>query len=1269
MSFSAHSLKRLSWLFLAFAAPSLFAAANFPYPQNRSYAYGFKPAPFGASAAADAATILAKYTSWRGSKRVTVGGCGTPCYRIQGEDLGGDTVSEGISYGMLMAVYFDDQDTFNGLWNYKVSKNDGLGLMHWRINSGGGIVGANSATDADMDIAYSLYVAHYQWGSAGTFNYKALADAEMTKIVAYDLDANRVKPGDSFNDCRYPSYFFPNEHRVFAKEKPGDAATWAAVRTNSYNTIAAARNNTTGLLAEQCTDTGQGGGCFVSSSQYQYNSARIPFRMALDYVYYGDANAAAQLQRTADFFDGIAPGSVVDCYNLNGTTCGGNNHGAFVGPAGTSFMYDNDAMLQTYYNYLMVTDWSSNYFGGSWQILSLLLLSGNMPNIADQGAMFTPTRTRTATPYAGTPTMTPTQTPVAFAYVFEDFENAILVNGYTYAGPAAPAPTPVANHGISNLQNNTPLGTFSNRIQVQKPTTGQYAGVGFDSSYAPATGVMNFTGSTVVRLAVRTDVATSIQISFREGAGVGGGDDEVWSSTVLALAASASWQIVTFNISGFTENIYNPSCATNCLTTGNNVFNLGSVKAVEIAFPSIIATMANIYVDDISFVPSVAPTMTFTKTPFPNPFNQLYDDFESPNSMNAVVPKRVTGYANTVNGASVAMGLDTTTYVAGARSGRLNYNLGTAPASYGGGFSFMSPYNTGSFASPDPLMNGAYFDAGGAVQMQLWMNAPAGLKYRLTLQEAGSTGTAVAGADGESWYSALLTGTGTWTRVTVDIGDFVEDPYNPTCNPSGIAAPGPCITGGFSGNNVPNLNALWQVGLKLPGEQVGVASRTGIVYIDDVNFITSYKSPTITRTFTPGASSPTNTRSATPSATPSATRTATPTSSPTRTASPSGTVTALASTATHTPTGTPSGSPTVLPNTSTHTPTATPSRTATPSASPSATRTATRTASPSATPSATRSSSPSPSATPTITATFTEVPVGSTATPTPSVSPTYTVSPTRTPTLSPTPVDTATFTPASTATHTPVDTATVTAGNTGTFTPVNTATLTSADTATETPQNTATLTAANTGTFTPASTATATPVDTSTSTPAPTGSASSTMTRTGTLTAGSTLTVTSTVTPIATSTATPTVTRTATLTVTRTSTSTPTIALPSPTPTCACPTATVTPTPSNTVVVPPPTATAVPGDPIITAVAYPNPNPIGLKVLLGLPSDGITVKVYSRAMIVVGEASTPGPLDFGWHMVALPKDLPSGTYFFTVVSSREGSEFKLPGGGKYVRIQ
>ena len=61
---------------------------------------------------------------------------------------GPDTVSECMGYGMLMAVYFNEQTLFDELFDYVEYCNDPNGLMHWKTNDGI-TVGANSATSAE----------------------------------------------------------------------------------------------------------------------------------------------------------------------------------------------------------------------------------------------------------------------------------------------------------------------------------------------------------------------------------------------------------------------------------------------------------------------------------------------------------------------------------------------------------------------------------------------------------------------------------------------------------------------------------------------------------------------------------------------------------------------------------------------------------------------------------------------------------------------------------------------------------------------------------------------------------------------------------------------------------------------------------------------------------------------------------------------------------------------------------------------------------------
>src|SRR4029079_13613993 len=123
-----------------------------------------------------------------------------------------DTVSEGIAYGMLFAVYFNDKTTFDGLWAYAQRFLDPSGLMNWHINAGGTVAGANSATDSDEDMAFALVMADKQWGG-----YTTTAKSMLTTVAMYDFAADgTIQGGDTYPNSVNPSYIAPAFYRVFA---------------------------------------------------------------------------------------------------------------------------------------------------------------------------------------------------------------------------------------------------------------------------------------------------------------------------------------------------------------------------------------------------------------------------------------------------------------------------------------------------------------------------------------------------------------------------------------------------------------------------------------------------------------------------------------------------------------------------------------------------------------------------------------------------------------------------------------------------------------------------------------------------------------------------------------------------------------------------------------------------------------------------------------------------------------------------------------------
>ena len=90
--------------------------------------------------------------------------------RVVRRDPGGDTVSEGQAYGMLIAVALDDEDTFRRIWWWTrthLQRSDGLLSHRW---ADGSVADPEPATDADLDTTHALLLA------AGRFDNPVLGD-------------------------------------------------------------------------------------------------------------------------------------------------------------------------------------------------------------------------------------------------------------------------------------------------------------------------------------------------------------------------------------------------------------------------------------------------------------------------------------------------------------------------------------------------------------------------------------------------------------------------------------------------------------------------------------------------------------------------------------------------------------------------------------------------------------------------------------------------------------------------------------------------------------------------------------------------------------------------------------------------------------------------------------------------------------------------------------------------------------------------------------
>jgi endo-1,4-beta-D-glucanase Y len=344
---------------------------------------------------------MAAYAKWK-ADTVTSSGAGG-FRRVQRPNepglLPGSTVSEGIGYGMLIAVYMDDQGLFDDLWKYEQLWVDRAGLMNWYIladGSGLGPNGSGGATDADEDIAFALAMASSQWGGQGSLatSYRQLAIKQVQNIWASEIqDSKLPRPGEwgGWSTVNV-SYFAPAYYRVFANL---DAShPWANVVQTVYDTLAFAvtaanHNQIDGLVPAWCDDS-HGSPCtpvdmgIANDTGYQYDSCRTPFRIGLDWCWNGEPRAQAYVALTSAFFSAIGAAAVADTYALDGTPRPqhpGGHSAAFVGPAGVGAMSSPTYQRFVDDAYAGVASLSylvgGTYYEDSWTTLSLLMMTAN----------------------------------------------------------------------------------------------------------------------------------------------------------------------------------------------------------------------------------------------------------------------------------------------------------------------------------------------------------------------------------------------------------------------------------------------------------------------------------------------------------------------------------------------------------------------------------------------------------------------------------------------------------------------------------------------------------------------------------------------------------------------------------------------------------------------------------------------------------------------------------------------------------------------------
>jgi endo-1,4-beta-D-glucanase Y len=277
---------------------------------------GASPAPVSASAPATSGAARAAAQHFLGTYLAPDG-------RVVRLDQGGDTVSEGQAYAMLIAVAIGDRRAFDLAWSWAaqhLQRSDGLLSWHWQ---GGAVVDPQPAPDADLDAARALLLAARRFGDP---SYRVQAIRIGQSVLGEEtgiFGGQRLLVAGpwALSGTHYvdPSYFSPRAFEALGAAT-GDRR-WSELAASSYAVISGFQRTRPGLPPDWATvsltggveaSTGPGGG---GAPAYGWDAARVFVRLAEDCSASGRQLAAGGWP----FLRGqMAAGSIAAVYWLTG---------------------------------------------------------------------------------------------------------------------------------------------------------------------------------------------------------------------------------------------------------------------------------------------------------------------------------------------------------------------------------------------------------------------------------------------------------------------------------------------------------------------------------------------------------------------------------------------------------------------------------------------------------------------------------------------------------------------------------------------------------------------------------------------------------------------------------------------------------------------------------------------------------------------------------------------------------------------------------------
>jgi endo-1,4-beta-D-glucanase Y/Tol biopolymer transport system component len=326
-----------------------------------------------------------------------------------------DVRSEGMSYGMMIAVQLGKKAEFDALWNWSrtfmyhdAPAHPAHGYFSWSMKTDGTPNSESPAPDGEEYWVMALYFASARWGDGkGIYDYRAMADRLLSDIknrgvisgpwasrsdrietdgAQFNLEHKMVRftPDNRRADHTDPSYHLPAFYELWARWGPAaDRAFWAEAARVSRDFLEKTTNPLTGLAPEYANFDGTP----VTDSRNQRAATfgpdawRTAANWAVDWSWWAaDPRERDRSDRIQAFFESKGLDTYGNRWTLDGKTQLEANHSpALVATNAVASLAATHPRAARFVEALWNTDIPSGryrYYDGMWYLMGLLHCSG-----------------------------------------------------------------------------------------------------------------------------------------------------------------------------------------------------------------------------------------------------------------------------------------------------------------------------------------------------------------------------------------------------------------------------------------------------------------------------------------------------------------------------------------------------------------------------------------------------------------------------------------------------------------------------------------------------------------------------------------------------------------------------------------------------------------------------------------------------------------------------------------------------------------------------